>query len=126
MSNNDAPVLCDRGEGGIATVTINNPSRRNALDLNTWRLLEQTMNELSADDDLRCVIVRGAGEKAFAAGADIKEFQRERRNAEEAIDLRGIGTIRCSHQPDWPRFCLPRGGTGHASCRTTAYSGDAL
>ena len=71
-------------DGAIATVTLSNPGRLNALDKPMWARLGEVMRELSADDALRCVVVRGAGEKAFAAGADIAEFAKERANAKQA------------------------------------------
>jgi len=77
------PVLVTR-DGAIATVTLNNPERLNALNKAMWRGLGEVMRELSADDTLRCVVVRGAGEKAFAAGADIAEFAKERANSKQA------------------------------------------
>ena len=77
------PVLVTR-DGAIATVTLNNPGRLNALDKAMWTRLGETMRQLSADDALRCVVVRGAGDKAFAAGADIAEFARERANSKQA------------------------------------------
>jgi enoyl-CoA hydratase/carnithine racemase len=49
-----------------------------------WERLGEAMRELSADDALRCVVVRGAGEKAFAAGADIAEFATERADSKQA------------------------------------------
>jgi len=77
------PVLVTR-DGAIATVTLNNPERLNALNRAMWARLGEVMRELSADDALRCVVVRGAGDKAFAAGADIAEFANERANAKQA------------------------------------------
>jgi len=77
------PILVVR-DGVIATVTLNNPERLNALNRATWAGLGESMRQLSADDALRCVVVRGAGDKAFAAGADIAEFARERANAKQA------------------------------------------
>jgi enoyl-CoA hydratase/carnithine racemase len=77
------PVLVGR-DGAIATVTLNRPNRLNALDKAIWRLLGEVMRELSADDALRCVVVRGAGDKAFAAGADIAEFAAERADSKQA------------------------------------------
>jgi enoyl-CoA hydratase/carnithine racemase len=77
------PVLVTR-DGAIATVTLNNPERLNALNRTMWAQLGKAMRKLSADDALRCVVVRGAGNKAFAAGADIAEFARERANAKQA------------------------------------------
>ncbi len=65
--------------GAVATVTLNKPGRMNALDKSMWRGLGVAMKSLSADDALRCVVLRGAGGKAFAAGADIAEFAAKRR-----------------------------------------------
>ncbi|MBT6096625.1 MAG: enoyl-CoA hydratase/isomerase family protein [Rhodospirillaceae bacterium] len=71
-------------KGAIATVILNNPERRNALSREAWAVLADRMTEISADPTLRCVVVRGAGDKAFAAGADIAEFQTERSSSEQA------------------------------------------
>ncbi len=76
-------VLVGR-DGDIATVTLNRPDRLNALDLAAWRRIRMVLRELSADESLRCVVLRGAGDKAFAAGADIAEFERERATVEQA------------------------------------------
>ena len=77
-------------DGAIATVTLNKPERLNALDRGMWETLRDTMRTLSADDDLRCVVLRGAGGKAFAAGADIAEFATERANAQQASGYGGL------------------------------------
>lgn len=58
----------------IATVTINRPSKLNALNTAVIEELSQVMDELEANQGVRCVILTGAGEKAFVAGADISEF----------------------------------------------------
>src|SRR5262249_46071917 len=70
--------------GDIATVTLSNPARLNALDLAMWKRLGQLMRELDRDKALRCVVLRGAGDKAFAAGADISEFEKTRRDSKSA------------------------------------------
>jgi enoyl-CoA hydratase len=67
-------------DGAVATVTLSNPEKLNAITVAMWRELARAMNELSAAEDLRCIVLRGAGEKAFASGADIEEFARERDN----------------------------------------------
>jgi enoyl-CoA hydratase len=72
------PRLTVSRDGSIAIVTFNRPERRNAFDLSMWRGLGAIMRQLSADDDLRCVVLRGAGDKAFSAGADIGAFAAER------------------------------------------------
>lgn len=71
-------------DGAIATVTLSNPERMNALSLGMWEQLGQIIRELAADDALRCIVLRGAGEKAFAAGADIASFSAERANSKQA------------------------------------------
>jgi enoyl-CoA hydratase/carnithine racemase len=104
------PVLVTR-DGAIATVALNNPERLNALDKRMWTHLGDAMRELSADDRLRCIVVRGAGEKAFAAGADIAEFARERADAAQAkpygelIHQTMQSVARCRH----PTVALIRG-----------------
>lgn len=77
-------ILVSR-DGGIATVTLNNPAKLNAVNATMWRRLRTVMEELSADDSLRCVVLRGAGEKAFAAGGDIEEFLTLRDTLERAL-----------------------------------------
>lgn len=86
MNKPDGPILMQR-DGDIATVTINNPAKRNALTLDAWGRLAAVFAGLSADPSLRCVVVRGAGEGAFAAGADISEFPQLRANAEQAMAM---------------------------------------
>src|SRR3546814_13129876 len=71
-------------ENSIATITLNRPDKMNALDIGSWERLGQIMDELSANDDLRCVVLRGAGVRAFSAGADIDEFPTHRRDARQA------------------------------------------
>ncbi len=67
--------------GPVATVVLNRPDRLNALTKAMWRRLGEVMVELSADDDLRCVVLRGAGGKSFAPGNDIAEFETDRANS---------------------------------------------
>ncbi|PKU22880.1 enoyl-CoA hydratase/isomerase family protein [Telmatospirillum siberiense] len=60
--------------GFVATISFNREDRLNALNLAAWRELATAFETVSADMDLRCVVLRGMGCKAFAAGADISEF----------------------------------------------------
>jgi enoyl-CoA hydratase len=77
------PVLIER-KGTIATVVLNQPERRNAMNLTLFAGLRNAFDECHADDELRCVILRGAGGKAFSAGADISEFETVRNSAAQA------------------------------------------
>jgi len=76
-------ILVQR-DGAIATVVLNRPEKLNALTRPMWRRLGEVFRDLSADDLLRCVIIRGAGTKAFAPGNDISEFATERSNVAQA------------------------------------------
>ena len=60
---------------GIATLTIDRAEKRNCIDLPMWIALGEAMERFSADESLRCVIIRGAGDQAFSAGADISDMQ---------------------------------------------------
>ena len=76
-------ILVER-TGPVATVVLNRPDKLNALTKPMWQRLGDVFLELDADESLRCVVLRGAGEKAFAPGNDIGEFQNERSNVEQA------------------------------------------
>jgi enoyl-CoA hydratase/carnithine racemase len=53
-------------DGAVATVALSNPGKLNALTVAMWQELARAMERLSADDALRCVVLRGAGNDAFA------------------------------------------------------------
>jgi hypothetical protein len=76
-------VLLSR-DGDIATVALNRGERMNAFNLAMWDALEEVMAEVNGDAGLRCVVLRGAGEAPFGAGADIAEFETVRADAAQA------------------------------------------
>lgn len=76
----DAGTVTTELQGSIAVVTLSHPGKRNALTVPMWQELTRTFIGFSADDRVRCVVVRGA-DGHFAAGADITEFPRERADA---------------------------------------------
>ena len=61
-------------DGAVAVVTINRPAVLNALSEAVLREIESAFDALAADQDIRAIVLTGAGEKAFVAGADIKEL----------------------------------------------------
>ncbi len=69
-------------ESPLAWIVFNRPERRNAVDLDMWRTLPQLVAEVATDDDLRVLILRGAGEEAFVSGADISQFGKVRSGSE--------------------------------------------
>jgi enoyl-CoA hydratase/carnithine racemase len=76
-------------EGKVATVTIEHHGRLNALNVAMWRDLERTFLKMADDDEIHCIVIRGAGE-AFAAGADISEFPTERYDVESGRNYTSI------------------------------------
>ena len=82
-------ILVERS-GPIATVTLNRPAKLNALTKAMWHELGSVVDALSSDDTLRCVVLRGAGDRAFSPGNDISEFATERGSKAQAI---GYGRV---------------------------------
>jgi enoyl-CoA hydratase len=78
-------VLTER-HGDIAVIVLNRADKLNALNKAMWLGVRDRIRACSADPGLRCVVLRGAGEKAFGPGADIAEFATERANARQAAD----------------------------------------
>ncbi len=71
-------------DGAVATVTFNRPESRNAISLDMYQTIPDLMGGLDDDDSVAVVVLRGAGDKAFAAGADISEFEQVRGDASSA------------------------------------------
>src|SRR3970282_226268 len=79
-------ILLEVG-GGMATLTVTRPEVRNALGKETVEEIHAALRELAARDDVRVLILTGAGDKAFVSGADIREIrQRGKREALDAIN----------------------------------------
>lgn len=76
-------LLTER-DGPVATVTLNRPEKRNALTFEMYTGLAEYCRSAADDVDLKAIIVRGAGEKAFAAGTDIAQF-RDFKGAEDGL-----------------------------------------
>ena len=82
------PILTNIS-AGVAEVLLNRPEARNAINLEMVRALHAALEELAGRDDVRVLVLRGAGEKAFAAGADIADlYGRTSREALLAINGR--------------------------------------
>jgi enoyl-CoA hydratase/carnithine racemase len=88
-------ILVER-TGRIATVVFNRPHVRNAFNLAMWSALPGVVEGLSRDPDVRAIVFRGAGEEAFASGADISEF-RENRKDRASAEAYNARTAAASH-----------------------------
>ena len=65
-------------EGKLGWLVFDHQERRNAISVEMWREIPEAARALGADDAVRVVVLRGAGEVAFVSGADISEFERSR------------------------------------------------
>lgn len=74
----DFGVDVERADDGLAWLVLRNPARHNALRIEMWRRLPDCLAALDADAAVRVVVVRGAGTRSFASGADIGEFETHR------------------------------------------------
>tara|TARA_Y100000590_G_scaffold214567_1_gene243271 strand:+ start:148 stop:936 length:789 start_codon:yes stop_codon:yes gene_type:complete len=73
-------------QNGIATITFNRPDQRNAINYEGWIKLREIANNLSSSSRVRVVVLTGAGDQAFSAGADIKDFANHRNSSNLAKD----------------------------------------
>lgn len=99
-------------KGAVATITIHAPEKMNAIEYEMWVEIARVMPELDADASVRAVVFRGAGERAFSAGADISRFREERFSSRQAKRyaeggfLRGLNAVDAFSKPV---LCLIRG-----------------
>lgn len=98
-------------DDNISTVTLNRPDKLNALNRSAWQELADAFTELNGLGLVRCIIVRGAGGKAFSAGADISEFADERCNVAQATTYGSIveGAINTIIEGPHPTIALVEG-----------------
>lgn len=85
-------------EGAVATVVLNRPEKLNAISKAMWRAVGDVFMTLAGEDAIRCIVLRGAGEKAFSPGADIAEFTSARADVVQATEYgalmhRAMGAI---------------------------------
>jgi enoyl-CoA hydratase len=88
MTMNAPQTMTDRllveKKDGIGWITFNNPARHNAVSFEMWQALPVALANFAADPEVGVVVLKGAGEKAFVAGADISQFK-EKRSSEDAV-----------------------------------------
>ena len=81
----------------ICTITINRPDKRNAFTLAMWRELSQIMQDLNGKEDVRVVVLRGAGDKAFSAGIDLAELASTGRSLSDPQAWSEVGLEEAMH-----------------------------
>ena len=70
-------------ENNIAYIKLNNPKKLNAINLDMWKNISYILKDIDNNNKVRCLVLRGEGNKAFSAGADISEFDENRSRIEE-------------------------------------------
>ena len=68
-------LTIEKLDGGVALVTVNRPDKMNALNGEVRCAVFEALDQLEGDDEVRAVVITGAGDRAFIAGADISEFK---------------------------------------------------
>ena len=84
MSTQEQDSLLQTRDVNIVTITLNRPHKLNAMTIHMWGKLGYMFQALNLDNSIRCIIIRGAGDKAFSPGNDISEFETDRSNSEQA------------------------------------------
>lgn len=87
----DTDKLLAEKDGAIGWLTFNNPSRRNACSYDMWDGIAPILDDFEADPDIRVIVLRGAGDKAFCAGADISEFEAVRSTPDQVAHYDSAG-----------------------------------
>jgi enoyl-CoA hydratase/carnithine racemase len=86
----ETPKLLLEKDGPIGWIIFNQPEKRNAVSQEMWELMPGYVHDLATDDAIRVVVLRGAGDQAFVAGADISQFKERRRNMADEEEYRRI------------------------------------
>jgi enoyl-CoA hydratase/carnithine racemase len=86
----ETPKLLMEKDGPIGWIVFNQPEKRNAVSQEMWELMPKYVEDLATDDNIRVVVLRGAGEQAFVSGADISQFKDKRKNMADEENYRRI------------------------------------
>src|SRR6202022_4168070 len=110
-------------DGPIGWIEFNNPARHNAVSVDMWKSVPEIMTEFEHDDQIRVVVMSGAGGKAFISGADISEFAEKRSSRENILEYDRIAGRATAAIIDFPKppiaviqgYCIG-GGLSVALC----------
>lgn len=110
-------------DGAIGRITFNNPERRNAISFEMWQAIPAALDDFITDEAIRVVVLSGAGDNAFSAGADVSEFERKRSSQDTIAEYNAAVTrasvdLKTFEKPTIAKiegYCLG-GGLGVALC----------
>ena len=69
-------------QGSIGWLTFNNPARRNAISIDMWEAIPKVLDRFEQDPQIRVIVLKGEGDKAFVSGADVSQYEKQRSSAE--------------------------------------------
>lgn len=69
-------------QGSIGWLTFNNPARRNAVSIDMWEAIPKVLDRFEQDPEIRVIVLKGEGDKAFVSGADVSQYEKDRSTAE--------------------------------------------
>jgi enoyl-CoA hydratase/carnithine racemase len=92
LDTNTEKLLAHK-DGAAGWITFNNPAKRNAMSYDMWLGLDIALNDFLADNAIRVIVLKGAGDKAFVSGADISEFKEKRANPEMVAEYNKVSGV---------------------------------
>jgi len=116
-------ILLER-RGAVSTVTLNRPEQRNAITYSMWLELADLFRKLDGDAETRVVVIRGAGDAAFSAGADIKDFEAHRSDGAKARRYAAAaeGAMRALATCSKPTIAMVRGYCVGGGCELAIFA----
>jgi len=110
------PTVLTAREAGVLTITLNRPATYNAFNEAMKKELAGALKDAGRDGDVRCVVIRGAGEKAFCSGQDLKEHQGSGRSLRESLERSYNPLIRRLREMEKPVIAMINGVAAGAGC----------
>jgi len=78
--------MLSRNDNGVGYITFNNPEKHNAVSIEMWDALVTILDDFKQNNDIRVIVLNGAGGKSFVSGADISKFDKERSSKEAVLN----------------------------------------
>lgn len=112
----DFQTLLYQNANGVLTITMNRPESYNAFNEAMKKELNDAFREAEKDSSVRCIVLRGAGEKAFSSGQDLKEHQGSKRSLKESLDKSYNPLVRKIRSIEKPVIAMINGVAAGAGC----------
>ncbi len=111
-----AQTVLSAAENGVLTITLNRPEVHNAFNEQMRKELLEALEAGETDDTARCIVIRGAGDRAFCSGHDLKEYSEHKHSLKEALDKGYNPVIRKLRSIEKPVIAMINGVAAGAGC----------